>query len=75
MTSTLIRAGSSSFNLIPGFPLDGGRVLRALIWGVSGNLRMATLVASWFGQGIALLFMLSGIWQVFTGAFIQKGGT
>jgi len=50
-------------------------VLRALIWGVSGNLRMATLVASWFGQGIALLFMLSGIWQVFTGAFIQKGGT
>jgi CBS domain-containing protein len=46
-------------------------VLRSLIWGLSGNLRTATLVASWFGQGIALLFMLWGIWQVFTGAFIN----
>jgi len=59
------------FNLIPGFPLDGGRVLRAVIWGLSGNLRTATLVASSFGQGIALLFMLWGVWQVFSGAFIN----
>ncbi|HID63856.1 MAG TPA: site-2 protease family protein [Anaerolineae bacterium] len=67
----IINASVALFNLIPGFPLDGGRVLRALIWGISGNLRMATLVASWFGQGIALLFMLWGVWQVFTGAFIN----
>jgi Zn-dependent protease/CBS domain-containing protein len=67
----MINASLAFFNLIPGFPLDGGRVLRALIWGISGNLRMATRVASWFGQGIALLFMLWGIWQVFTGAFIN----
>jgi Zn-dependent protease/predicted transcriptional regulator len=67
----MINASLAFFNLIPGFPLDGGRVLRALIWGISGNLRMATLVASWFGQGIALLFMLWGVWQVFTGAFIN----
>jgi Zn-dependent protease len=67
----MINASLAFFNLIPGFPLDGGRVLRALIWGLSGNLRMATLVASWFGQGIALLFMLWGVWQVFTGAFIN----
>jgi len=66
-----INASLALFNLIPGFPLDGGRVLRALIWGISGNLRMATLVASWFGQGIALLFMLWGVWQVFAGAFIN----
>ncbi|MDH4136536.1 MAG: site-2 protease family protein [Anaerolineae bacterium] len=66
-----INASLAFFNLIPGFPLDGGRVLRALIWGISGNLRMATLVASWFGQGIALLFMLWGVWQVFSGAFIN----
>lgn len=66
-----INASVAAFNLIPGFPLDGGRVLRALIWGISGNLRMATLLASWFGQGIALLFMLWGVWQVFTGAFIN----
>ena len=67
----IMNASVAFFNLIPGFPLDGGRVLRALIWGVSGNLRVATLVASWFGQGIALLFMLWGVWQVFTGAFIN----
>jgi Zn-dependent protease/predicted transcriptional regulator len=67
----MINASVAFFNLIPGFPLDGGRVLRAVIWGISGNLRMATLVASWFGQGIALLFMLWGVWQVFTGAFIN----
>jgi len=67
----IINASLAFFNLIPGFPLDGGRVLRAVIWGISGNLRTATLVASWFGQGIALLFMLWGIWQVFTGAFIN----
>ncbi len=68
---SVINASLAFFNLIPGFPLDGGRVLRAVIWGLSGNLRTATLVASWFGQGIALLFMLWGVWQVFTGAFIN----
>jgi len=67
----MINASVAFFNLIPGFPLDGGRVLRALIWGISGNLRMATRVASWFGQGIALLFMLWGVLQVFSGAFIN----
>lgn len=67
----IINVSVAFFNLIPGFPLDGGRVLRALIWGISGNLRIATLVASWFGQGIAMLFMLWGIWQVFIGAFLN----
>lgn len=67
----LINTSLAFFNLIPGFPLDGGRVLRAVIWGISDNLRMATLVASWIGQGIALLFMLWGVWQVFTGAFVN----
>lgn len=67
----MINASLAFFNLIPGFPLDGGRVLRALIWGISGNLRTATLVASWFGQGIALLFMVGGVLWVFRGAFID----
>jgi len=67
----MINASVAVFNLIPGFPLDGGRVLRAVIWGISGDLRMATHAASWLGQGIALLFMLWGVWQVFTGAFIN----
>lgn len=55
------------FNLIPGFPLDGGRVLRSLLWGSTGNLRQATQWASLIGEGIAILFILVGIWQFFQG--------
>src|SRR5207253_156474 len=41
------------FNLVPGYPLDGGRILRALIWAVSGNMGTATTAASYVGQFIA----------------------
>ena len=46
------------FNLIPGFPLDGGRVLRATIWGLSGNQSISTRIAARGGQVVAGLFAL-----------------
>ncbi len=55
------------FNLIPGFPLDGGRVLRSIVWKVSGNLRTATRVTTLVGQIVAYLFIFWGIWQFFLG--------
>jgi Zn-dependent protease/predicted transcriptional regulator len=58
------------FNLIPGFPLDGGRVLRSILWQASGNLQRSTRWASLVGQGVAYLFILAGIWQIFTGDWV-----
>ena len=70
------------FNLIPGFPLDGGRIFRALIWKISGDYVKATRWATVGGFGIALLFallgfgvlyagsVLAGLWLVFVGGYL-----
>src|SRR2546426_10702328 len=59
------------FNLIPGFPLDGGRVLRSIVWKLTGNMRQATRIASLTGQVIAYLFILLGIWIFFVGDILD----
>jgi Zn-dependent protease len=63
-----INIGLAVFNMIPGFPLDGGRVLRALIWGITGNGARATRIAALTGQLVALAFIVFGIVRFFRGA-------
>jgi Zn-dependent protease len=72
------------FNMIPGFPLDGGRVLRAIYWRKSGSLKKATHTASetgkWIGVGIILLGLfwilmgnlIGGFWLVIIGIFLRS---
>ncbi len=64
-----INGALAAFNLIPGFPLDGGRVFRAIVWGITHSLRQATLIAANLGRIIAYLFILFGVWQLFNGDF------
>ena len=59
------------FNLIPGFPLDGGRVLHSIVWRLTGTMRQATRVASLTGQFIAYLFILLGVWIFFAGSILD----
>ncbi len=58
------------FNMIPGFPLDGGRVLRAIWWMKSGDIQKATMIASRVGKGFALFLIFFGLLQLFTGNII-----
>jgi len=58
------------FNMIPGFPLDGGRVLRGIIWWATGDSQRSTRIAARVGQFVAFGFIIVGIWRFFGGAGI-----
>jgi Zn-dependent protease/CBS domain-containing protein len=72
------------FNLVPGFPLDGGRLLRSAIWRATGNLARATQIAATAGQGVGWLLVAAGvawllagdlaggIWFAFIGWFLVQ---
>ncbi len=75
------------FNLLPGFPLDGGRVLRSFLWRIGGSYRRATRQASRVGQGMAGVFVLlallmiadgllfNGLWFVLIAAFLYSAAS
>ncbi len=67
----LINLSLGAFNLIPGFPLDGGRVFRSILWGKSGDLREATRTASQVGKVIAYIFIFIGIFLFFSGNWLN----
>jgi Zn-dependent protease/CBS domain-containing protein len=58
------------FNLLPAFPLDGGRVLRSILWGWKKNIRWATRVSAFIGSGFGLMLIFLGIFSVFAGGVI-----
>jgi Zn-dependent protease/predicted transcriptional regulator len=63
-----INLGLGIFNLIPGYPLDGGRVLRAAVWWKTGNADQSTRIAARVGEGVGFVFIALGVMQVFAGA-------
>lgn len=67
----LINGILALFNLIPGFPLDGGRVFRAIVWAVSKNFRRATLIAASSGRFIGFVFIVVGVWQALKGNVVN----
>lgn len=58
------------FNLVPGFPLDGGRVLRGIAWGFTKNFDRATKIATQTGKFFAYVMIVWGLWEVLTGHFV-----
>ena len=88
---TLANAFVAVFNLVPGLPLDGGFLLEALVWKVSGNRHLGTLVAGWTGRLVVVLLALwvlrpvllegrqvqitSVLWVLLIGAFLWQGAS
>lgn len=67
----LINAIVVLFNLVPAFPLDGGRILRAALWKWKGRLRKATQVTSGIGSGFGMVLIIFGVFSFISGGFIM----
>lgn len=62
-----INLALAAFNLIPGYPLDGGRVLRAVLWSFNGNFRKSTVIAANVGRAFGFLLIFGGVLRMFGG--------
>jgi Zn-dependent protease len=72
------------FNLVPGFPLDGGRILRAVLWKLTGNFLRSTVIAAGVGRVVGVLMVFAGValavgaampaflWPALVGAFLER---
>ncbi len=58
------------FNMLPAFPLDGGRVLRSILWSIKGDLRWSTRIASAIGSGIGMFLIILGLVTFISGGFV-----
>ncbi|HZV21116.1 MAG TPA: site-2 protease family protein, partial [Hyphomicrobiales bacterium] len=63
----LINTVLALFNLVPAFPLDGGRILRSILWWRMGNLRRATRIAAMCGSIFGVVLVVLGLFQIFSG--------
>ncbi|MGA7324005.1 MAG: site-2 protease family protein [Rhodomicrobium sp.] len=70
---TLTNTVLALFNLVPAFPLDGGRILRSIIWWRTGNLGRATRIAAMFGSVFGVFLIFAGVTQIVSGN--TMGGT
>jgi len=59
----------AAFNLIPGFPLDGGRVLRSIVWAITKNFKKANTIAANAGRFFGFFFIMVGVFQIFQNNF------
>ena len=58
------------FNLVPGFPLDGGRVLRGIVWGITKDFQRSTKIAANAGRAFAYVMIAVGVWQALNGNWV-----
>ncbi len=85
--SAFVNLSVAVFNMVPGFPLDGGRVLRSMIWGITGSMRRATVIAANIGRFVGWCLMafglyralnddpIGGIWMMMIGWFLASAAT